>query len=451
MPKPVRFDHAAIPDRKRLAGIRWTARLFNGFHQEALAVIKRSVGDESEIPEYRIALLQALVKWHERRAEPRPEPTVHDVDVLIVSDLSLPGGTTASNAADVAALRKAGLTVALFHQPGYELDAVRGVNAKIRALGSDEGVRFVGRRDRVRARLTVVRFPPCATRLADELPEVESGRTVLVVNQAPYYYYGDEPKRRSWRVPEVHQQLQSWLGEHTWYCASPVVKELLTTWHRDETDGIDIAEEYWYDITDPAGWAEDAPARPRPGPIRIGRHSRDSKLKWPSDAANLRACYPGSDDFAITVLGGAEAPRRLLGELPGNWTALEFDEVPVEEFLAGIDVFVYHLADDGIEAFGRAPLEAMAAGVPCLLDPRLEPTFGDAALYPAPEDVERTARELVADQAAYDAQVLRGLEKVRGSFSDERLVGQVRSLMAPAPRLSRIARRWGRNGTGARR
>lgn len=441
--EPQYFD-PAIPEKKRLAGARWTSRLFKGFRKEALKVVKRSADDETEHPAYRIALLQALVRWHEREAKPRPEPTAHDVDVLIVSDLSLPGGTTASNAADLSALREAGLTVALLHHPSYDLDGVRGTNAKILALAAeDDGVRFVRSRDRVRARLTIVRFPPCMTRLVDERPEVESGRTVLVVNQAPYYYYGAEPQRRSWRVPEVHEQLSSWLGEHTWHCASPVIAELLATRHSDETAAIDIAAEHWHDITDPAHWAANAPERPRTGPVRIGRHSRDSKLKWPSSAADLLACFPTSDDFSVTVLGGADTPRKLLGELPANWTVHEFDALPVEDFLAAIDVFVYHLADDGIEAFGRAPMEAMAAGVPCVLDPRLEPTFGDAALYAVPEAAERTVRQLVADREAYAAQVQRGLAKVRESFSGDHLVRQVQSLIAeaaPEPRRGLISR-----------
>lgn len=436
--EPQYFDPGAIPEKKRIAGALWTARLFNGFHREALKVLKRSADDETELPVYRIALLQAMVRWHEREAKGRPEPRDHDVDVLIVSDLSLPGGTTASNAADVRALRGAGFTVALFHHPSYDLDAVRDVSGKILALAAeDDGVRLIGRRDRVRARLTVVRFPPCMTRLIAERPEVESGRTVLVVNQAPYYYYGAEPRRRSWRVPEVRDNLESWFGEHIWFCASPIVRELLATSHTDETDGIDIADDYWYDITDPERAAAAGIERPGPGPIRIGRHSRDSKLKWPSSADGLLACYPDSADFTVSVLGGAEAPRKLLGKLPENWTVHEFDAMPVDEFLADIDVMVYHLADDGIEAFGRSPMEAMAAGVPCILDPRLEPTFGDAAIYAAPEDVERTVRALVADPEAYAAQVQRGLDRVRSSFSTERLVRQARSLMAGHPGESR--------------
>ncbi|GAA2144359.1 glycosyltransferase [Glycomyces algeriensis] len=432
MPAPQSFD-PEIPEKKRLAGARWTSRLFRGFHKESLKVLKRSADDETEHPAYRIALLQALVRWHELQAKRRPEPTAHDVDVLIVSDLSLPGGTTASNAADLCALREAGLTVALLHHPSYELDALRGINAKILALAAeDDGVHLVRSRDRVRARLTIVRFPPCMTRLVDQRPEITSDRTVLVVNQAPYYYYGAEPQRRSWRVPEVHEQLTSWLGDHTWFCASPVIADLLATRHADETAAIDISAEYWYDVTDPARWNADALERPRSGPIRIGRHSRDSKLKWPSSPQDLLGCFPASDDFSVTVLGGADTPRRLLGELPANWTVHEFDALPVEEFLAEIDVFVYHLADDGIEAFGRAPMEAMAAGVPCVLDPRLEPTFGDAALYAEPEALEAVVRELVADPEAYAAQANRGLEKVRDSFSGTHLVRQVRSLIAEA-------------------
>ena len=59
----------------------------------------------------------------------------------------------------------------------------------------------------------------------------------------------------------------------------------------------------------------------------------------------------------------------------------------VRAFLAGLDVFVHIPDPDYIEEFGRAAIEAMAAGVPVILAPEFEPTFGEAALFAAPDEV----------------------------------------------------------------
>src|SRR5699024_2804500 len=99
----------------------------------------------------------------------------------------------------------------------------------------------------------------------------------------------------------------------------------------------------------------------------------------------------------IHVLGGARSPERLLGGLPDNWVVRGYDTVPVREFLHGIDVYVYHTSTDLLEAFGRAPLEAMAAGGPTILPPRVERVAGGAGLCAEPEGVRACVGALVDD------------------------------------------------------
>jgi glycosyltransferase involved in cell wall biosynthesis len=69
------------------------------------------------------------------------------------------------------------------------------------------------------------------------------------------------------------------------------------------------------------------------------------------------------------------------------------------DYLRELDVFVYFPHPDLNEAFGRTILEAMFAGVPCLLPRRFSETFGDLALYCEPADVRGVLSRLAADDA----------------------------------------------------
>ena len=79
------------------------------------------------------------------------------------------------------------------------------------------------------------------------------------------------------------------------------------------------------------------------------------------------------------------------------------------DYLAGLDVFVYFPDPTLEEAFGRAILEAMAAGVPTILPERFQPVFGDASLYGRPEDVRGMVESLMADADRYEARSRAGL------------------------------------------
>jgi glycosyltransferase involved in cell wall biosynthesis len=104
------------------------------------------------------------------------------------------------------------------------------------------------------------------------------------------------------------------------------------------------------------------------------------------------------------------------------------------DFLAQIDVMAYFIASDGMEAFGRAPLEAMAAGVPVIMDRQFEPTFGPAAIYCEPGEVASVAERLTSDPDAYAAQQTRAWNHLAQHFSGEALVERL-SMCAPSGNL----------------
>lgn len=339
-----------------------------------------------------------------------------EFDVVIVSDLTLPGGTTASNISEVRLLAAGGLTVGLFHHPRRDYDPPRSINPKVLELVDGLGVSLVEPEAKVRCGLLLMRFPPFASNLGPGLPAIEAKRKLLVVNQTPVTHYGGaEPGADVWDVAGVHANLRAWIGDHEWIAAGPRVREALLAHHGAAMRDVALEDWYWYPIIETG----DAPARtgrPVSRPVRIGRHSRDDITKWPASAALLRACYPDDDAFEVHVLGGAVAPRRILGQLPENWTVHQFDAIAPGEFLAGLDFFVYYPDPSMLEAFGMAPAEAMAAGVPTVLPPIFEPLFGAGAVYAEPDRVRDVLLELADDPARYAELRREGPAVVRERF-----------------------------------
>ena len=84
----------------------------------------------------------------------------------------------------------------------------------------------------------------------------------------------------------------------------------------------------------------------------------------------------------------------------------------VKEFLSDLDFFVHYPHENYIEEFGRAPMEAMAIGVPVILPPVFKDTFGTAALYAEPDDVWQLIEMLWRDEAAWTARVKAGRDFV---------------------------------------
>jgi hypothetical protein len=376
--------------------------LVGGFPESALAIAKEVAADAGVPVDRRMDLMRTVLDWYRDDERARREgPRRSRLDVVLVSHFGLPGGNTSAIEADIQAFLELGLSVGLVHHPVFDWRIDAPVSERVRRLVDGERVRLLGPHDEVECDLAVVRLPTVLAKPLESRPTVRARRTAVIANQTPYRFYGPEgPREQAWDIAAVEAGLTAWLGPHRWYAGGPAVQRVLERHHADAFAGLDLAAEPWNECIDAARWRREG-RRAGDGRVRIGRHSRDHKVKWPEHAAVLRQAYPEADGFEIHVLGGADTPRRLLGRLPSNWTVHQFGAVSSSEFLAGIDVFSYYIASDGAEAFGRAPLEAMAAGVPVIMDEVFEPTFGDAALYRAPEDVESTARKLMDDPDWY--------------------------------------------------
>ncbi|MEU5154263.1 hypothetical protein [Glycomyces sp. NPDC021274] len=434
----VRTGTTRLPRPRQRELDRWRARLDGGWAITAGAELLRAAEDEEEHSEYRVRALTALAEHHAARRREARAPRHHDLDIVIVSAMNLLGGTTSANEAEILAYRGAGLRVGVVHHPVYDRALDRPVHDKIRSLIDDERVVEVRPHDSVRCDLLIVRFPTAMERLMDELPQIDAGRSVLLVNQTPHEEYGPAGGYgTSWNIRDVHANLTKWIGPHTWYAIGPAVRDVLRTHHAHDMADIDLAADFWYETIDLAEWT---PANRRVrgpnDPVRVGRHSRDHVTKFPNMAKQLLDAYPARDDIEIHVLGGEHALRRIVGGPPAGWVSHPFGAITPVEFLGGIDVHSYFIDHQYIEAFGRSPLEAMAARVPCILPPSFAELFGEGAVYCEPAEVEAHVRRIADDPAYRAARIEAGLRVIEERFSPAALIRRVRGLGATGVRPS---------------
>lgn len=402
--------------RRALPARWWEHRLWLGFSERAVAELQTRA--RSLVPWRRIAARRVLRRWADFTATPSPEriparyrgnpagvsgsvtETSAAVDVVMMSDFSLQGGTTSSNRQEILAQRAAGLRTVLVHHPIWDWDVTKPVSPQIADLVDGDMVRWADAAEVLSCDVLVIRAPKLGEVLMDDLPRITAASTVVVVNQTPFYYYGDVPSGVAYDLPTVFRNLSEAFGPARWMPIGPAVREALVGFHGDDMDLSAVPHWDWVNIIDAALWHRQAPRVPD-GTVRIGRHSRDDPVKWPERAEDLRAIYPVDGSVQVHVLGGAETAREVLGSVPASWVVHPFGSMDAREFLHELDVYVYFTASTYTEAFGRAPLEAMAAGVPVVASRSFEPLFGQGATYSDPDGVADAVAAIVADAESY--------------------------------------------------
>lgn len=358
------------------------------------------------------------------RPFPVPEPMwpvraekkngIRHFDVIIASEFRLSGGTNMSNIEEMKAQQKMGLKTGLIQMNRYDFTSSKRINPAVRAQINGDDVQMIVYGENVSCDVLIVRHPPVLQEWQTYLPEIDAKNVRVIINQAPMRDYG-ENSRELYDLKRCAEHIKQYTGKSgKWYPIGPSIREAILEHHQKDLRSIKLASDDWVNIINVEEWKR--PTRPKHDTIWVGRHSRDQYVKWPSTKHTLLTIYPDAHPYEIHVLGGANAPKKIMGELPENWTVHQFGDMEPREFLRQLDVFVYYTHPDWVEAFGRVIFEAMATGVPVIIPPTYKELFGDAALYAEPEEVQRTVEHLMQHDNVYDTYVTNAWTYVENHF-----------------------------------
>lgn len=322
-----------------------------------------------------------------------PRGTIR-VDVLLVADPRFAGGTSSALASDCRSFLACGLTVGLllirsgFFREGSGCPPQSGVLA----LRSLDGVVEVPSGGEVEADVAFFHNPLAfGPNLAGDA-RLRARCGVMVAHHAPFRSDGSleyDPVATGLRILRRFGVYPHWAP----------ISALTRAQLRSFVPLLRLLPEDWVNTFDPAEWRSRRPVFTGQRPT-VGRHGRPDPNKWPATAAEIEATLPAHRGWRVRVLGfpgeGLDDP----GADTSGWELVPFGGEPVDRFLDTLDVFSYFPGPRLTEAFGRTVAEASLMGRPCVLDRRLEPTFGDIALYCDPLDVPDVLERLAGDPEA---------------------------------------------------
>lgn len=335
-----------------------------------------------------------------RRAVSEGGPRVEDLDLVYVLDPRFEGGASTAVAAELDGLAEApnpprvGIMMVKAHLLGLPWPSHPGIRRHI-----ESGfLRVVWPWERLTAQLALVHHPVVFANLPRARLPLRAGRAILVLHHPMV----DAKGARQYDLDAVCEVIAATLAPEVLITpVSPVVRRSLRA-RRGKT-GV-LVEEDWINLIAPEDWPFDPDrAAPDPKNIVLGRHARPDPSKWPDTLKEATLIYGAEeDDIEVRVLGAGDFLQEKYGKpVPGNWRLLPFEFDGVQDFLAGLDFYVYYHDSAWSEAFGRTILEALAMGCVSILPPHFRDLFGDAALYAKPEEVLPLVRAIAADPARW--------------------------------------------------
>lgn len=321
-------------------------------------------------------------------------------DVGIISDFRLPGGTTASIAQEVLAQSAAGLRTALIHAQSGITSAESGFSDHIREALSQPNVHLITGHQKLHVKVLILRHPAVMATLYTRFPEISADHVIMIANHPAVNAAGVE----QYDVHAANEAMSTMFGsEPLWAPISGVVRESL----QSQRDHVRLTADDWPNIFGELPRSSIRRVEPGRVPV-IGRHSRPHRMKWPAEAQEILAAYPAGSDVNVTVLGGADTVVDVLGEIPSSWTVHPFGALDSEDFLSGVDFWVFMHHHQWREAFGRAIMEALAAGCVVVLPAYLEQIYSDAAVYCTAAEVQTVVQRLWNDPEQFADQSEKG-------------------------------------------
>jgi glycosyltransferase involved in cell wall biosynthesis/tetratricopeptide (TPR) repeat protein len=348
----------------------------------------------------------------------RMKETGNHYDVIIASDFRLLGGSTISSAQEIQCQKSKGIKTAILPMFRYDFNHLdRGVLPDVWDQVDGKLVDILTHEDNVSCDLMIIRYPPVLRFYQRYMPKIAAKEVKVIVNQPPMSDYAEKGVVR-YKLKECEENINKYFGlKSEWHPIGPLVRDALLQHHKHELTFVHLSETDWCNIIDLSDWKKSEEHKEKKSDrLRIGRHSRDHFVKWPSSKDDILNVYPDSPDVEVHILGGANAPLSIIGYKPRNWKVYDFGALHPKEFLSSIDVFVYFSHPEWVESFGRTIIEAMAVGVPVILPEIYKPLFGESAIYATPQEVSSAAKRLFDNRKEYDEQVSKAHDYIERMF-----------------------------------
>lgn len=388
----------------------------------------------------RLLYLKAYTQWHEIAdtkldllgpSEPRrfPVPTTMKpgaknidlgvFDVVFMTDFRFPGGTTSLTLAEMEAASNSGYRVGFVHAESPLNGPKTPVSEQLFKMQLAGTVEQVGLQDHADIRLLIVRHPSVVMYMDQSSTNLRVNRSLLIVNNPPVLVGG------TGMVFDLSVCLQNM--DNLFSTKTDVVAESGVT--KSLCSGL-VPSNRLSNTTWP-GYVSLSPQRdPNFTNVpTLGRHSRDSELKWPTSYEDFAAVYKSSH-YNTVFLGGADtlADKHGTGAVE-DIDVYEFGALRVEDFLDSVDFWAYFHDDKLTESFGMSIAEAMAAGKVVILPKYLEASFGEGAIYSEPHEVEELVLKIWNNPSRYREQSARARNFVETHFSLNALLARIDSQM----------------------
>ncbi|HSA81819.1 MAG TPA: glycosyltransferase [Geminicoccaceae bacterium] len=352
-------------------------------------------------------------------------------DVLLVSDLRLPGPTGRAVAEEIRAQAEAGYRTALLHVRSGLLRDPHPINPLIREAIAQGLADWLDPDAGCAARLAVAHHPGVFAHPPARVSRLVAERKVLAVNHPLL----DAKGRPFFDLHANRLSLADLLGEPIELApAGPQIRSQLKV----APGAPPLLEQDWPPVVEPGAFTVPT-GRPWRSRVVVGRHGPIDLLAWPA-RSELVLGYPDDGDFTVRVLADRTQLQVLLGDLPASWTVIDPASTTARDFLATLDCYV-HATADCVQPVRLEVVEALASGVPVVLPAPLRALFGEGAAYVEADGVQAAIRGL--ERPSVRAVLAeRASELVAKRFSRSAHAERIRALIGPpAPTRSLALRR----------
>lgn len=337
-------------------------------------------------------------------------------DIVIVADLRVADDTSWAIAAEVKALAAAGLRTGLVHLSRYDVEVDAPMPDHLRSLLANESTDVLVHGEKIDCGMAIFRSASVLEDAQVYFPDIDAEAVVVVANSVDIFAGGiDEAQPDAFGI--ANARVTGLLNKSPLWCAeNPALRDKLSAYRGPNGDALFVALPCWEPILSDQTWYR---SQKRPGQRRntVGYHAQPGLIGGRETGHHLTSVHAETDRIARQVLGGAFLSNSARNSVPQGWHLDERVGVTVAQFLQDLDIFLCFEASIPTTRLRHLAQEAMAAGVPVVLDPVQRPNFDDAAVYAKPEGALELAFQLLDDPEAYEKQRAKGLGLVRKALS----------------------------------